>query len=533
MRRFGISTFLLAALAGLGAASAAAQSSSTGLQPVVPKGAPFHGVHGLRLDGKKGLYATSVIGQSIFRIDTETGEIERVVGPPEGMGDDIAIAPDGTLVWNAIEDGITYAKPPGGPIRRLMENRKGVNAVSFSPDGERLFVSLVFYGDALYELDLAGRRPPRLVVENIGGLNAFQVGEDGMIYGPLMFKGQVARIDPDDGRIEIVADGFESPGALKLDFEGHAYVLDGRQVVRLDLATGATRVVAELSSDGDNLALDADERLFASLAAEDAIADIDLATGRVGYLVPPSPLDSPAGLAVDGGNGEETLYVGDLFGGLRVIDPASGHIQNTPLELFQPTHVSVQGDHLIVVGEVFGEVQRVDRKSFAVLADWGDFDEPGDALEAPDGTLVVAETGTGRVLHVTGSEASDRTAIASDLAGPRGLAWAGPGSVYVTETGGGRLLRVDVASGESAVLATGLEQPEGLAVLPDGGVAVVEVAGRRLVRIDPASGAKRVMAADLPVGLANGPSLYRGVAASGTAVYMSSDVDNTVYRLAL
>jgi hypothetical protein len=40
-----------------------------------------------------------------------------------------------------------------------------------------------------------------------------------------------------------------------------------------------------------------------------------------------------------------------------------------------------------------------------------------------------------------------------------------------------------------------------------------------------------VIAGDLPVGLSNGPSLYRGVAASASAIYFSSDVDNAVYKL--
>ena len=35
----------------------------------------------------------------------------------------------------------------------------GVNAVSFSPEGKRLFIILVFYGDALYELDRSGAAP--------------------------------------------------------------------------------------------------------------------------------------------------------------------------------------------------------------------------------------------------------------------------------------------------------------------------------------------------------------------------------------
>lgn len=501
------------------------------VERLVPAGSPFHGVHGLRFDSGGRLYATSVIGQSIFRVDVDTGSVERVVAPPEGMGDDIAIAPDGTLVWTAIEDGIVYAKPPGGPIRKLMEDMHGVNAVTFSPDGTRLFVTLVFYGDALYELDLDGQTPPRLIVQNMGGLNACQVGDDGMIYGPLMFAGRVVRIDPDAGTMTTVSDDFDSPGALKLDFEGAAYVLDGRWVKRVDLRSGRTARVAELPSDGDNLALGADGRLFVSLSAENAIAEVNVDTGDVGYAVGPAPLNSPAGLAVATSGGRDRVYVGDLFGGLRAVDGDSGAITDTPLELFQPTHVSVGPGGLIVVGEVFGDVQRVDPETFAVLDAWGDFTYPGDALEMADGSLVVAETGTGRLLHVTGTGAADRTAVAEGLAAPRGLARAGAGAVYLTEANGGRVLRVEIGNGAATVVGRGLRQPEGVAVTGDGGIVVAEVGAKRLVRIDPQDGATTVIAADLPIGLTNGPSLYRGVAASGSAIYYSSDIDNTIYKL--
>ena len=49
------------------------------VEPLLAKGSPFHGVHGLRFDDQGHLYATSVIGQSIFRVDTATGEVTRKI----------------------------------------------------------------------------------------------------------------------------------------------------------------------------------------------------------------------------------------------------------------------------------------------------------------------------------------------------------------------------------------------------------------------------------------------------------------------
>src|SRR5687768_11311195 len=90
------------------------------LESLTGPGSPFHGVHGMRFDDEGRLHATSVIGQSIFRVDTASGATERVVGPPEGMGDDLAFAADGTMYWTAIEDGIVYARAPNGAIRRVV-----------------------------------------------------------------------------------------------------------------------------------------------------------------------------------------------------------------------------------------------------------------------------------------------------------------------------------------------------------------------------------------------------------------------------
>lgn len=500
------------------------------LRPLVPGGSPFHGVHGLRFDRNGDLYAVSVIGQSIFKVDIATGDIELVIGPPEGMADDIAIGADGTLVWTAIEDGIVYARSPEGPVRRLVENRRGVNAVSFSPDGERLFVTLVFYGDALLELDMSGRTAPRVIAEDIGGLNAFQVGDDGMIYGPLLFAGRVVRIDPDTGDISTISDEFESPGALKLDSQAAAFVLDEQRVKRVELDTGRTTVVAELPFGADNLALDAEGRLFVSLSEVNAIAEVDVETGEVSYVVEPAPLNSPAGLAVRTEDGRDTLYVGDLFGGVRLVDAETGAVTDTPVDIFQPTHVSLRGDRLLVVGEVFGVVQMLERSGADVLATWEGFTRPGDALEAPNGDVVVAETGSGRVLRIAAGT-GDRQVVADGLDAPTGLAWARDGTLYVTETGGGRLLRVDLDTGDTVVEASGLQQPEGVAVDPDGGVLVVEVGAKRLTRILPSDGSQIVIADDLPIGLSNGPSLYRSVAVSSSAIYFNSDVDNTIYRL--
>jgi sugar lactone lactonase YvrE len=524
-RRLGIALLLTAtALAACGTGG-----GNYTVAPLLPPGSPFHGIHGLRFDDDGALFATSVIGQSIFRVDTNTGAIERVIAPPEGMADDLAFAADGTMYWTAIEDGIVYAKTPNGPIRRVLENRRGVNAIAFSPDRKRLFLSLVFYGDALYELDQTGPNEPRLIAENLGGLNAFQVWTDGMIYGPLVFGGRVVKVNPDTGEVTTVSTDFKSPGALKIDSKGTAYVLDDAVLKRLDLSSGAITGSMTLPFDGDNLAIDSQDRVYVSLMAANAIAEVDVGKGSVRYVVPPAKLTSPAGLAVATDDGIDTIYVGDLFGSVRRVNGSTGAVLETPrVELFQPAHVSVSGDHLLAVSQVFGTVQRLDRRTLQVLQTWEGFDKPGDAIEMPNGDLIVVNGGTGQVLQVTGPAPADRTVILALLRNPTGLALGADGAVYVSESGGGRVFRI-VPRVTFSSFADGLGQPEGIAFDTEGNLIVLEVGAKRLTRLD-AKGAT-VLATNLPVGLSDGPSLFRGVAAGANGIYFSSDVDNTIYRL--
>jgi len=523
----------VAALAAV--AFSQATLAATAATRLVPP-SPFHGVHGLRF-GKDGmLYAASVIGQTIYKVDVAAGKATPFIAPPDGMADDLDIAPDGSFAWTSIEDGIFHFKSPGGPVQKLMEHQKGVNGVSFSRDGKRLFVSLVFYGDALFEVDRTGAKPPRKILENIGGLNGFQVDDDGMIYGPLWFKGKIVKINPDTAQMTVISDGFKTPAAVKLDFHGHLYTPDTgtQELIRVDIKTGRKKVVAKLRSDLDNLAISSKGLIYVSLSHLNAIDEVDPETGKVRQVIPGGALITPSGLAVSTSAGKDSLLVGDVFGDVRTVDGATGKVAKTPVAMFQPCHVSLTPKHLTVVSNVGGVVQVYDRATYQKTAEWTGFTKPGDALEAPNGEVIVADTGNNALVRVSGrGSVASRKTIAASLAGPTGLAWAGTDAVYLTETASGTLSRVDLKTGAKTKIADKLERPEGVAALTDGALVVVEVAAKRVTRIDLKSGARTILASNLPVGLSYGPSLYRGIAASASAVYVASDIENTIYKIAL
>ena len=161
-------------------------------------GSAFHGVHGLGIDKSGRLFAGSVAGAALYEVDRANGTAKIAIPTPEGMADDIAFAPDGTMAWTGFLTGDLYSRKGDGPIKKLASGLPGINSLAYRKDG-RLYATQVFLGDALYEIDVDGVKPPRKIMEKMGGLNGFEFGPDDMLYGPLWFKGQVAKVDVDKG----------------------------------------------------------------------------------------------------------------------------------------------------------------------------------------------------------------------------------------------------------------------------------------------------------------------------------------------
>jgi sugar lactone lactonase YvrE len=200
--------------------SVGASAQTYEVTKLVP-GSAFHGVHGLGIDKSGRLFAGSVAGAALYEVDRNNGTAKIAVPSPEGMSDDIAFAPDGTMAWTAFLTGDLYSRKGDGPVKKLASGLPGINSLAFRKDG-RLYATQVFLGDALYEIDVEGVKPPRRIMEKMGGLNGFEFGPDDMLYGPLWFKGQVAKVDVDKAELSVVADGFKIPAAVNFDSKGQS-----------------------------------------------------------------------------------------------------------------------------------------------------------------------------------------------------------------------------------------------------------------------------------------------------------------------
>ena len=507
-------------------------------EPAVVEGPlPYLGVHGLGIDPRGRLLAGSVVGQSLSLVDRESGAVRPFVGPPAGMADDVAFGPDGEVAWTAYLVGELRIRNAAGEIRTVASGLPGLNSLAYTEDG-RLFATQVFMGDALYEIDRGGEQPPRKIIEGMGGLNGFEFGPDGHLYGPLWFKGEVVRVNVESGEMDTVADGFRIPAAVNFDGQGRLYVVDSAtgELLRLRPDSGEKVRVARLKPSLDNLAIDKKAGLlYVSNMADNSIQEVDLADGRVRDLVR-TRLAAPSGLAMVG----DQLHIADTFA-YRVMDTGSGDIREVgrmwashleyPLNAWADEHV------VVLTSWATGTVQVFDRVSGEMTHGFHDFQAPHDAVQLADGSLLVAELATGRLLRVSGEQGDQREAVVVALAGPAGMAFNADRSTLFVTTAGGSVWAVNPADWSKRRVRDGLAMPEGISVSAAGKLLVMEVGKQRLLEIDPVDGATRTLAEDLPVGL---PALEglppTGVfndvveAANGD-LFFTADRDAGLYRL--
>jgi len=518
----------------------AAYGDDEGEPKVLVTGSPIHGANGVMFDASGRLYIASAVGREIIVMDPETGEILDRLGPDRGVEspDDLAFGPDGSLYWTSLLTGEVGRLSPDG-VKTGQSVALGLDPITFSDDG-RLFVALDFLGDALYELDPDLVDPPRLIAENLGFLNGMDWGPDGFLYGPIMTKGEVVRVDVDTGAVTTVADGFGYPGVVKFDSQGRLYVGDDMrgEISRVDTETGSKEVIAT-GLGLDNIAFDSQDRLFVSNAREGSILEV-LPDGTT-RTVSPGGMIVPQGVAVLPRAGGDSVFVADSWT-LRQFDGVSGvqksldlNFPGVPSGITSPQTVSADGDHLVLSSWFSSAVEVWDPDTHEVV-EHVNFPLALNAIRFK-GDLVVADLA--RVVRVSAADPAARETLAEGLDTPAGLA-ATDDDLWVSEWGTGSVLQI-VADGERLSepmpVATGLSFPEGLAVTPGGNLLVVEAGAGRLSRINTGTGEVSTVAEGLELGAKGPPGMpgiwgFNGVAVGQSgAIYVTGDIGNVLYRI--
>ncbi|HEX7124285.1 MAG TPA: NHL repeat-containing protein, partial [Thermodesulfobacteriota bacterium] len=189
---------------------------------------------------------------------------------------------------------------------------------------------------------------------------------------------------------------------------------------------------------------------------------------------------------------------------IRLPDPAAGtpRIATPDGVLRRPLGVAAAPDGTLLVADTGNHrIVRLapDGRIVATYGgpgkDPGEFERPSAVAAAPDGTFLVADTGNHRVqrLDPAGRPLSTMGRLGSgpgDLVEPAGIAVAPDGRIAVADTGNHRIVLLAPDGEPLAVVgrpgrgADGLLRPTGLAYAPDGALWIADTGNHRLVRTD-------------------------------------------------
>ncbi len=485
-------------------------------------------------DGK--VYAASVGGDEITVQDPDTGEILDRIGPERGVHgpDDVFVTNDGTIYWTELLAGNVGMLKPDGTFT-TQQVGPGVNPITMSDDG-RLFVARDFMGDGLYELDPELVEPPRVVIEDLVGMNGMDFGPDGLLYGPLFFGGAIARVDVDaeEPTAEIVAEGFRIPSAVKFDSSGQLYVVDlaEGQILKVDMEGGDHEVLLDIEGTLDNMAFDSAGRIFTAASSDGQI----LRWSPGGEVEPLNEAGwpSPSGVAI---TPDGTVWVAADPFSIRGIG-ANGEVVTTFYDRYDPPgmepatgfSLSADGDELISTSWFSNAVQVFDPVTGAVAEDIRTLAVPLNAIRHGD-ALVAAQGGLPDGNNVVNATTGDE--LIGGLVLPTGLTSDGD-TLYVADWAQGTVFAVP-SDGDAVPLATDLAFPEGLALDGDR-LLVVEEGLDRVSAIDLASGAVTPVIEGLDLGARVTPGalpfgMLTGVAVGPNgSIYVTEDVTNTVYE---
>jgi sugar lactone lactonase YvrE len=429
-------------------------------------------------------------------VNVATGDVETVVpldGPVQAP-DDLAFAADGTMYITDLTPGRVWSRTPKGEYALVTDAVQVPNGVTCV--GNRVFVNEMKSKGRLLELFPDGSAP-RVVVSSLDWGNAMQPGPGGYLYYPSMIAGQIWRVSPDGSVPELVVDQLNAPVAAHFDRRGTLVVLShGAEgvITRIRLDTGARTVLTTGIEGLDNMAFDDDNRMYVSSYSGGGITEVK-ADGRSREIVRQG-FDGPYGVTAD--------HTGRVFAGdhYRLAGPRParrGHEGLITYAMENFVHGVAAGNGLLHITSQVGDVRTHDPERGTTRVRATGLNEPMGIAVAADGSVLVAESGAGRVLRIDDDNAV--TVLAHGLAHPVDVAVDSFGRCYVSDDRLGAVLRID--EGRAVTVAGDLGAPQGLTVQNDN-LFVLETEHKHLRSVSLATGRSRVEAHRLAVGLPPG-----------------------------
>ena len=516
----------------------AATPTTTSVQILVP-GSVIQAIEGIDIGPDGMIYGTSIHAQAVYRINPHSGEVTIAVRSPYGESDDVAVGPKGTpvegvLAWTAQHTGEVRAQRPGGMPIVVLPNVARINPIAFNAEG-RLFAAQSGTGnESLWEIDLIGNQPPRLVAENKYRVNGFGFGPDGRLYAPHFGGGELLAIDVDTGEYTVITQGVGSPAAAKADANGDVWSVDyiTGDLWFTDMDSGDSRIAATFPPPIDNLTIADDGTIYLASLADSGILAYDPAS-KNRWVVTAGSFTVPLGLTMTEVDGREMILAADPFG-YRYIDPRNGDMTRNPTSWSTGSSASVAANDNFIVTTYSGfanRIRKIDRETDAVISTVSTIEQPRGVAITSTGTTIIADAGGNRLVRLDGDDVIE---LVSGLKEPVALFLESDTSLLVTELAAGQISRVDLKTKRHTPVVTGLHRPLGIARMRDGRVAVVEPRGT-VTAIDLDTDERSQLARGLPLSLdhhdlpGNTP-IGIAVAADG-AIYVSCGGDNSIVKI--
>jgi sugar lactone lactonase YvrE len=414
------------------------------------------------------LYWTSIMTGEVGRLSPD-GEKHTVAQLPPGVNP-ITFSDDGRLFVALcfLGDALYEVDPDGVEEPRLIAENMGggecaLNGMDWGPDGFLYGPRAVLPG--LFRVDV-DTGEFTMLAEDVVGV-ALKFDSQWRLHVLDLATNQLLRVDTETGSTQVVATvptGFDN---LAFDSRDRLFVSNADTGAIFEVVPdGTMRTVSEggmIAPGGVAVlpGLDGESVFVADLWL---LREFDGLTGDE-KSAEPAPTWSALTISPDGDNLVLTSW---MTNAVAVWNPGTLEVLESYDDFAVPLNaIRFQGD--LVVAEL--------GTASVVRANAGDPSERVALVEglgvpaglaATDDDLWVSDWATGLVLQVVadGEPLAEPVPMATDLAFPEGLAVAPDGSLLVVETGVGRLSRIDTTAGEVSIVAEGLEL--GAPGIPDG-----------------------------------------------------------------
>ncbi len=469
---------------------------------------PFPGANGATIGTDGNLYVSHTGNGTITKIDLKTMKATPFVKPYQAafIIDDIAADDKGNIYATGTTPlvGEVYRIDKNGVRTIIADGMAAPNGIEYNKRTGRLFVTECFQGNRVYEVDPAGIKKARLLIDKdvIPVPEGFDFDPDtNDLIIPDLGTGKILRVHPDTGAISTVAEKISGCIALTIGPDKMIYVptLSG-VVYRVSLDGSKVEKLAQLPPGLDNVAITKDSRLFVTSYWDATVFEVSTdGSGNFKQLFPMGP-NQPLGIVVKNG----TVFVADA---LMVRTVAAKKYNQTRLNAWashgMPLLLSLAdgpGDQLFWTDCIHGAVAIGNPSTGEFKAIAGGLNRPMAALMSGDGSkLFVAEYAAGQITTVSLADGA-KTVLTKDLEGPLALALIDD-SLYVAEAKPGRISKVDPASGKKEVFVSSMVgKPVALAGDGKGNLLVLDGAGQKIIRINPKTLALNLVAKDVPVG---------------------------------